>query len=159
MLNSRTMDDASSPSQARGFRLFAGFFKSYMGVMPIVTAAFAPVLTLLRAFPMFDSQRGEIASYLGLLSFLILAWVYFSRDALDSFYVVKGLMSFLVLCLIAGSVVSFVLYNDVLNRAIQVIQFPSSASSKPSTLSVADILKSTPSNGIPNNVALIVYYT
>jgi CheY-like chemotaxis protein len=32
-------------------RRFASFFRGYMGVMPLVTAAFAPVLTMLRAIP------------------------------------------------------------------------------------------------------------
>jgi hypothetical protein len=70
------------PAQSEENRLknFAGFFKSYMGVMPLVTAAFAPVLTLAKAIPVFESQKTSLATFSGLFGFLLVAWVFSARS-------------------------------------------------------------------------------
>jgi len=59
---------------------FAQFFKGYMSVMPLVTAALAPVLTLAKAIPVFASQKTSLATFSGLFGFLLVAWVFFARD-------------------------------------------------------------------------------
>jgi hypothetical protein len=46
--------DSSTTAQANGHNrlcVFASAFKGYMSVMPLVTAALAPLLTLLKAIP------------------------------------------------------------------------------------------------------------
>jgi hypothetical protein len=68
--------------QENRLRKFASFFKSYMGVMPLVTAAVAPLLTLLKAIPVFESEKTTLATYSGLLGFLLLAWVFYARQGL-----------------------------------------------------------------------------
>ncbi|MGB6689027.1 MAG: hypothetical protein WBE76_14425 [Terracidiphilus sp.] len=70
----------SDPAQENRLRKFAGFFKSYMGVMPLVTAAVAPILTMSKAIPVFDSEKSTLATYSGLLGFLIVAWVFYARS-------------------------------------------------------------------------------
>jgi hypothetical protein len=69
-----------STAQDNRLRKFAGFFKSYMGVMPLVTAAVAPLLTLLRAIPVFETDRTTLATYSGLLGFLMVAWIFYARS-------------------------------------------------------------------------------
>ena len=66
--------------QANRFEYFAQFFKGYMGVMPVLTAALAPVITLLRTVPVFEVQRKELAVYSGLFGFLLVAYVFYGRD-------------------------------------------------------------------------------
>jgi hypothetical protein len=151
------MSDQTDHNKAKGFRLFAGFFKSYMGVMPIATAAFAPVLTLVKAFPIFDGQRTELASYLGLLSFLLLAWVFFSRHLLGGLMMksrqVDAIMSTIVLLIICLSVASFIRYNGVLNDAVTHLQQTSAAG-----LKIEYILANAPVNEIPFAGTLILCY-
>jgi hypothetical protein len=69
-----------STAEDNRLRKFAGFFKSYMGVMPLITAAVAPLLTLLRAIPVFETDRTTLATYSGLLGFLMVAWVFYARS-------------------------------------------------------------------------------
>src|SRR5437899_1051201 len=68
-------------AQENRLRKFAGFFKGYMGIMPLVTAGLAPLLTMMKAIPVFESQKSTLATYSGLLGFLLLAWVFYARRA------------------------------------------------------------------------------
>jgi uncharacterized membrane protein len=72
---------SGAADQDNRLRKFASFFKGYMGVMPLVTAAFAPLLTMAKAIPVFESQKTTLATYSGLLGFLLLAWVFYVRGA------------------------------------------------------------------------------
>jgi hypothetical protein len=67
-------------TQENRLKSFASFFKGYMSVMPIVTAAVAPVLTLAKAIPVFESEKTTLATYSGLLGFLMVAWVFYARS-------------------------------------------------------------------------------
>src|SRR5436190_1833649 len=71
----------SATVQDNRLRAFAGFFKGYMGIMPLVTAAVAPLLTIMKAVPVFESQKSTLATYSGLLGFLLVAWVFYARRA------------------------------------------------------------------------------
>ena len=53
---------AGATSGQNRLQVFASAFKGYMGVMPVVIAALAPVLTLLKAIPTYESQRTTLAS-------------------------------------------------------------------------------------------------
>ena len=44
-------------------QVFARAFKGYMGVMPLVTAALAPLLTFLKAIPTYEGQRTTLACH------------------------------------------------------------------------------------------------
>jgi hypothetical protein len=67
------------PIQSNRLKNFAQLFKGYMGVMPMVTAATAPILTLVKAIPVYNSQKTSLATYSGLLGFLVVAWVFYAR--------------------------------------------------------------------------------
>ena len=64
-----------------GFRGFATFLRGYMGVMPIVTAAFAPLITLAHVIPIYQQQAKSLACMSGLLGFLCVAWVFYARHS------------------------------------------------------------------------------
>jgi hypothetical protein len=93
---------AEAESQNR-LRRFASFFKGYMGVMPLVTAAFAPLLTMAKAIPVFESQKTTLATYSGLLGFLLLAWVFYARRAF-----VKSMIPSALRATAPGSITLFV---------------------------------------------------
>jgi hypothetical protein len=67
---------------ATGFRNFATFFKSYMGVMPVVTAAVAPIVTAFKILPIYSRDSKIAAALSGILGFLLLAWVFYARHAM-----------------------------------------------------------------------------
>ncbi|WP_263353369.1 hypothetical protein [Acidicapsa acidisoli] len=47
--------------------------------MPLITAALAPILTLAKAIPVFESQKTSLATFCGLFGFLLVAWVFYAR--------------------------------------------------------------------------------
>jgi len=130
--------------QENRLRRFAGFFKCYMGVMPLVTAAVAPLLTMLNAIPIFESQRAPLATYSGLLGFLVLAWVFYTRGELASAMVdvaqrpvelpslqrmwrvyKRALANMLPLALIVASGFCYLQYFATLNDAIEKARYNS----------------------------------
>ncbi len=50
--------------------------------MPLVVAAFAPVVTLLNAIPTYSLQTKALSTMTGLLGFLLVAWAFSSRHTL-----------------------------------------------------------------------------
>jgi hypothetical protein len=149
-------------AQDNRLRKFAGFFKSYMGVMPLVTAAVAPLLTLLKAIPVFETDRTTLATFSGLLGFLMVAWIFYARSmfvptmvpvlaapvskghdaetyaALRRRALAKraGIANLLPLFLIALSVASYVSYLGLLDHIIN-----SRIISGPNPISVKDVLQ------------------
>jgi hypothetical protein len=75
---SNSVPTASATTENR-LRVFANSFKAYMSVMPIVTAALAPILTFLKAIPMYETERTTLATLSGILGFLLLAWIFYVR--------------------------------------------------------------------------------
>jgi hypothetical protein len=71
-------------------RVFANAFKGYMGVMPVITAALAPLLTFLKAIPTYESQRTTLATLSGVLGFLLLAWLFYIRRTIALGSLVRG---------------------------------------------------------------------
>jgi hypothetical protein len=100
--------------------VFAKAFKGYMGVMPIVTAALAPLLTFLRALPTYESQRTTLATLSGILGFLLLAWIFYVRRTIALGSLVRGfrfIINMIPFLLVVGTVVSFVYYFQFLRQS------------------------------------------
>jgi hypothetical protein len=162
-----------STVQDNRMRKFAGFFKSYVGVMPLVVAAVAPLLTLLRAIPVFETERTTLATFSGLLGFLMVAWVFYARSILvPTMMPVKAvpvpedrvaevvaarkqrLADLVPLFLIALSVASYVSYLWLLDSTIN-----SRIKSGPNPISVKDVLQRMGTYyAIPNDGYLQVCY-
>src|SRR6266849_5980717 len=101
-------------------RVFAGAFKGYMGVMPLVTAALAPLLTLLKAIPTYESQRTTLATLSGVLGFLTLAWLFYVRRTIALGSLVRGfrfLINMIPFLLIVGTVAFFIGYSQILGKS------------------------------------------
>jgi hypothetical protein len=108
-------------SQENRLQVFANVFKGYMGAMPLVTAALAPLLTALNVIPTFDPQRKPLATMAGVLGFLLLAWLFYMRRTIALGSIKHGYRWFFNLAplvLIAGSVICYVVYASALDDSI-----------------------------------------
>jgi hypothetical protein len=111
-------------SQENRLLTFANVFKGYMGVMPIVTAALAPVLTALDVIPVYESQRKPLAAVAGILGFLLLAWVFYVRRTIALGSIKPGYRTFFNLCplvLVLASVFCYVSYTNTLDTSLTQI--------------------------------------
>ena len=72
------------PEEAKRIRSFASFFKNYMGVSALVTAALPIPVTVLEAIPVYASQKATLAVYASLLCFLLLAYLFYIRHAIGA---------------------------------------------------------------------------
>lgn len=110
---------------------FAKFFKNYMSVSTIVTAALPIPVTSFGLIPTFHAQTKLLSVYTSLFCFLILGFIFYIRHELarvmfpvfsqkarrvpqlNKFWRLS--IGLLPLLLITGSVVAAFQYNDVLN--------------------------------------------
>jgi hypothetical protein len=89
------MSDATSTAehrkdQAGGLNSFVKFLRGYMGLMPLVVAAFAPVAALTEVVPVYAQQKKLLAAYSGLLGFLIVTIVFYARHDLAKYLLTAG---------------------------------------------------------------------
>lgn len=118
-------DAAAGDQQRTRLQVFANVFKSYMGVMPIVTAALAPLLTAMNVLPMYGPQRKALATMAGMLGFLLLAWLFYVRRTIALGSITRGyrsIFNFLPLMLILASIGCYVAYANVLDASVNAIQ-------------------------------------
>jgi hypothetical protein len=108
-------------SQENRLLAFANVFKGYMGVMPIVTAALAPVLTAMNVIPTYEPQRKPLAAIAGILGFLLLAWLFYVRRTIALGSITRGFRVLFNLCplaLVLGSIVCYVGYANTLDTSL-----------------------------------------
>ena len=111
-------------AQENRLSLFANVFKGYMGIMPIVTAALAPILTAMNVLPTYESQRKPLATIAGVLSFLLLAWIFYVRRTIALGSITHGfrwIFNLLPLVLIFGSVGCYIAYAGTLESSLQAL--------------------------------------
>lgn len=111
-------------AQENRLSLFANIFKGYMGIMPIVTAALAPILTAMNVLPMYESQRKPLATMAGVLGFLLLAWIFYVRRTIALGSITHGfrwIFNLLPLVLIFGSVGCYIAYAGTLESSLQTL--------------------------------------
>lgn len=111
-------------SQENRLLAFANVFKGYMGVMPIVTAALAPVLTAMNVIPTYELQRKPLAALAGLLGFLLLAWLFYVRRTIALGSITRGYRVLFNLCplaLVLGSIACYVGYTNTLDTSLAAV--------------------------------------
>jgi hypothetical protein len=142
-------------SQQNRLQIFANVFKGYMGVMPIVTAALAPLLTAMNVLPVYESQRKPLATMAGVLGFLLLAWLFYVRRTIALGSITKTYRIFFNLCpllLIIGSIGCYVGYSDTLDASVL-------AANPGAKLPRAKVLSDwSQENPAPHSTALQLYY-
>ncbi len=143
-------------SQENRLLTFANVFKGYMGVMPIVTAALAPVLTALNVIPVYESQRKPLAAIAGILGFLLLAWVFYVRRTIALGSIKPGYRTFFNLCpliLVLASVFCYVSYTNTLDTSLSQISQTNSAVTR-----VIALATWSESNAVPASLRLQLLY-
>jgi hypothetical protein len=116
---SGSLTTAQATTQNR-LSVFASAFKNYMGVMPVVTAALAPLLTFLRAIPTYESKRTTLATLSGILGFLMLAWLFYVRRTIALGSLIRGfrfLINITPFLLIVCTLASFIGYFQILGKS------------------------------------------
>lgn len=111
-------------AQENRLSIFANVFKSYMGIMPVVTAALAPLLTALNVLPTYESQRKPLATMAGVLGFLLLAWIFYVRRTIALGSITHGfrwIFNLLPLALIFGSVGCYIAYANALETSLGAV--------------------------------------
>jgi diadenosine tetraphosphatase ApaH/serine/threonine PP2A family protein phosphatase len=111
-------------AQENRLSLFANVFKGYMGIMPIVTAALAPILTAMNVLPTYESQRKPLATIAGVLGFLLLAWIFYVRRTIALGNITHGfrwIFNLLPSVLIFGSVGCYIAYAGTLESTLQAL--------------------------------------
>jgi hypothetical protein len=73
---------SSLPTDPRRIRAFADFFKRYMSLSSLVTAALPIPITAFKLIPTFSVHTKVLSVYTSLFCFLILAFIFFSRHKL-----------------------------------------------------------------------------
>lgn len=77
--------EPETPTKPVRLRKFAIFFKGYMGVSSIVTAALPIPVTAFRLLPVLGVHRKVLSVYPPLFCFLILAFIFYNRHALAKY--------------------------------------------------------------------------
>ena len=111
-------------AQENRLSLFANVFKGYMGIMPIVTAALAPILTAMNVLPTYESQRKPLATIAGALGFLLLAWIFYVRRTIALGSITHGfrwIFNLLPLVLVFGSVGCYIACAGTLESSLQAL--------------------------------------
>jgi hypothetical protein len=143
-------------AQESRLSIFANVFKSYMGVMPIVTAAVAPLLTALNVLPTYESQRKPLATMAGVLGFLLLAWIFYVRRTIALGSIKRGfrwLFNLLPLVLIFGSVGCYIAYANVLETSVGMI-----SKANPAITRAQALANASQNMAIPGSVELQLFY-
>jgi len=143
-------------AQENRLSIFANVFKSYMGIMPVVTAALAPLLTALNVLPTYELQRKPLATLAGVLGFLLLAWIFYVRRTIALGSITHGfrwIFNFLPLVLILGSIGCYVAYANTLDASLGIISKANPAMTRAQALGNA-----SQDLAIPDSVELQLLY-
>jgi membrane protease YdiL (CAAX protease family) len=143
-------------TQENRLSIFANVFKSYMGIMPVVTAALAPLLTALNVLPTYQSQRKPLATMAGVLGFLLLAWIFYVRRTIALGSITHGfrwIFNLLPLVLIFGSVGSYITYANTLEASLGIV-----SNSNPAITRAQALGNASQDMAIPNSVKLQLLY-
>src|SRR5262245_22423932 len=158
-------EKAAEITDPKRVRNFARFFKRYMNISSVITAALPVPVTALGAIPTFKAQTTFLSVYTALFCFLALGFIFYSRHQLarlmfpehfrDQLAYIQALSSttgrmfrswrffvaFLPLLLIIISMVSLFWYHDFLDESINMVRARSTdeASSAESILATTQL--------------------
>ena len=155
-----------SPSEIKPTRVqnFANFFKGYMGLSSVVTAALPIPVTALKLIPTYKAYTPILSTYTSLFCFLLLSYVFYSRHRLAWLYFGEGhsfapkrTMALLPAVLIILSLGFAFLYHIELKNSLQTLELQLKISG-PGDFSSDKILGSTDYRDIPDALELMVLY-
>jgi hypothetical protein len=82
----RDMTMEAAPTEPARIHAFARFFKSYMSVWAVVTAALPIPATLAGFIPTYGAHTKLVSAYTSLFCFLVLALIFYSRHVLARYF-------------------------------------------------------------------------
>jgi hypothetical protein len=147
---------ADQESEQNRLKAFANLFKGYMGVMPMVTAALAPLVTMMSLIPAYEAQRKCLATMTGVLGFLVLAWLFYFRRTIALGSITKGfrwIINLVPLFLIFGCIFCYVCYSSALDASLAEVSKSDHAPTR------SEALKNWgKDNVIPKSMELQLFY-
>ena len=146
----------SHEMQESRLSVFANVFKGYMGIMPIVTATLAPLLTALNVVPTYEWQRKPLATMAGVLGFLLLAWIFYVRRTIALGSITPGyrwIYNLSPLVLILGSIGCYIGYANTLETSLQLLLKGNSSITRTQALGSSSL-----DTVIPHSVELQLLY-
>jgi|SRR5271157_1946273 len=163
--NERDVAPPGAADAAGRIQSFALYFKRYMSVSAIVAAAVPIPVAAFRLIPAYAAQAGFLGVYTSLATFLVLAFVFYSRHWIAHRMFVKGergsyrtrpIVAWLPLFLIILSLGAIFTYHSELDASVRA-----SAQALVSvgiTESASQILVRTDAPDIPGATTLIASY-
>src|SRR6266446_4747566 len=147
-------------------RKFAGFFKAYMSISAVVTAALPIPVTAIGAIATYKFQTKVLSTYASLYCFLLLAFIFFSRHQLARIMFYRSNRSIqrawqvtcwlLPLLLLASSMFFAFQYHRELRQSItekrKAFDLP------PSEVTDETILSKSLESQTPEATRLMIYY-
>jgi hypothetical protein len=117
--------DAAVPIRVKRF---VTYFKNYMGLSTLVTAALPIPITAFGVFPVYGAQKAMLGLYTSLFCFLFLAFIFYSRHSFANVMFKKtydGMTTtaagkLMPLLPILGAIISLWLYQDTLRESTRV---------------------------------------
>lgn len=161
-------NESNAHNQITRLEIFARFFKRYLSVSSIVTAALPIPVTAMGFIATYKFQTKLLSMYTSLFCFLLLAFIFYSRHRLARFMFPefsripkKRVLSILVvkvlpLLLIIGSLVFVFLYQRLLSASIAAKR--ASIGLPPSEVSDTAILELSYLSLTPEATLLMIYY-
>jgi hypothetical protein len=155
-----------SPNEIKPTRVqnFANFFKGYMGLWSVVTAALPIPVTAFKLIPTYKAYTPILSTYTSLFCFLLLGYVFYSRHRLAWLYFGEGpsfapkrAMALLPALLIILCLVFVFFYHVELKNSLLTLKQQLSISG-PGDFSTDRILSSTDYRDIPDALELMVFY-
>jgi hypothetical protein len=143
---------------------FAAYFKRYMGASAVVTAALPIPVAAFRLVPAYAEQRAFLGVYTSLFAFLVLAFLFYSRERIargmfrkapDGFRP-RAAFTWLPLLLICASLLCVFYYHGVLGVSIE--DSHTAFQSAGIELNAKEVLEKVAASDIPMGTLLIVLY-
>jgi hypothetical protein len=164
------MQDAETyPTEPKRLQAFARFFKGYVGVSSVVTAALPIPATYIGLIPTYSFQTKLLSTYASLFCFLLLAFIFYIRHSLARLMfpdtsekrlrreaLARVLTALVPLVLIAGSLVFVFLYQSRLTTSVVNIRHASGLA-YPDVTDKA-LLEKSDASQIPEAPILMLFY-
>lgn len=151
-------------TEPRRVKAFARFFKNYMSVSALVTAALPIPVTALRLIPTYHAQTSILSVYTSLFCFLLLGFIFYSRHHLARFMFPEisgarnvfwsGFLAVLPALLIASSLCCVYFYHTTLDLSVARVKYPDRFTVANSDSVSPTIINANPTPALKRDVVL-----
>jgi hypothetical protein len=149
----------SAPSEPGRLKAFAHFFKSYMSLAALVTAALPVPVASLKLIPTFEAQTKFLSVYTSLFCFLMLAFLFQCRHSFARWMFLRPrrVVALLPLALILTAFALVLVYHATIESAVRLVQETQLLRGMPAG-STVEVLRDTDYLEIPHALRLAGTY-